>query len=132
MKSSKIVYWLLRLVPAVILLQTLFFKFTGAEVSRWIFTQMHMEPWGRIGTGIGELIAAILLLWPRRSGFGALLSLGLMAGALFAHLFVIGINVQNDGGKVFVLAIITFMLSAVVLLQERNSVTAVFFPSKTR
>jgi putative oxidoreductase len=112
--NSRIVFWLLRIVPAVILLQTLFFKFSAAPVSVWIFTQMHMEPWGRIGTGVGELIAAFLLLIPKTSWYGAVLAIGLMLGAIASHIFVLGIDVMGDGGKVFALAIVTLLCCVAV------------------
>lgn len=80
-----------------------------------------MEPYGRIGTGIGELIAGLLLLWPKKSHFGAVLSLGLISGAIFMHLTILGINVQNDGGKVFYLAIVTFICNLIVIIQNRKS-----------
>src|SRR5712672_4020652 len=78
-----ILFWSLRLLAAVIMLQTLFFKFSGAEESVYIFSQLGIEPWGRIGTGIAELIASILILIPRTTPLGALLGLGIMSGALF-------------------------------------------------
>jgi hypothetical protein len=57
--SSKYLSMAVRVIAAIILLQTLYFKFTGAEESIYIFTKVGMEPWGRIGSGVGELIAAI-------------------------------------------------------------------------
>jgi uncharacterized membrane protein YphA (DoxX/SURF4 family) len=104
-----ILIWVFRLTAAIILLQTLYFKFTGAEESVYIFSILGMEPYGRIGSGIVELIAAILILIPRTTLLGALLGAGVMLGAIFSHLFVLGINVQNDGGELFTLAIITFL-----------------------
>jgi uncharacterized membrane protein YphA (DoxX/SURF4 family) len=104
-----ILMWVFRLTAAIILLQTLYFKFTGAEESVYIFSALGMEPYGRIGSGIVELIAAILILIPRTTLLGALLGAGVMLGAIFSHLFVLGINVQNDGGELFTLAIITFL-----------------------
>ncbi|MFN8274282.1 MAG: DoxX family protein [Flavobacteriaceae bacterium] len=107
--------WILRLLPAVILLQTLFFKFTAAPESVYIFSTLGAEPYGRIGAGIFELISVILILWPRTTWLGALMGLGTMLGAIFSHLFVLGIEVQNDGGWLFFLALVT-ALSCVVLL----------------
>lgn len=108
MKTS-IFMWILRLTAAIILLQTLYFKFTGAEESVYIFSTLGTEPYGRIGSGIGELIAAILILIPRTTLLGALMGVGVMLGAIFSHLFVLGIEVKNDGGELFTLAIITFL-----------------------
>jgi uncharacterized membrane protein YphA (DoxX/SURF4 family) len=108
-KTADIFVWILRVVPAIILLQTLFFKFTAAPESVYIFSTLGLEPWGRIFVGILELIAAILLLTPRTTLAGACLSMGLMGGAIFSHLTKLGIVVQNDGGELFILALIVFV-----------------------
>src|SRR2546423_5232454 len=89
--------WVLRLLAAVIMLQTLYFKFSGAEESIYIFSTLGIEPWGRIGIGILELIASVLILFPRTTGIGALLGIGLMSGAIFFHLTKLGLVVMNDG-----------------------------------
>lgn len=121
MKSiSNLIYWLIKIIAAVIMLQTLFFKFTAAPESVHIFSVLNIEPIGRIGTGIIELIAGILLLIPKTSVYGALLGLSTMMGAIFSHLFVLGINVQNDGGKLFILAIITAICCSIVVFVNRN------------
>ena len=112
--------WVLRLLPAVILLQTLFFKFTASPESVYIFTTVGMEPWGRIGSGIAELVAAILILVPRYTWLGALLAMGIMSGAIFFHLTILGIEVQGDGGLLFVYALIVFISSAVLLFMNRD------------
>src|SRR5947199_5347045 len=93
--------WVLRITAAIILLQTLFFKFTAAPESVYIFTKVGAEPWGRIGSGVIELIAAILILTPRFTWLGSLLAMGVMAGALVSHLTVLGIEVQGDKGLLF-------------------------------
>ena len=113
--------WILRLTAAIIMLQTLFFKFTAAPESVYIFTQLGMEPYGRIGTGIVELIAGALLLYPPTTSIGAVLGLGLMGGAIMSHLTQLGINVQGDGGSLFALAVITFVCCAILALLERKS-----------
>src|SRR5215813_1340191 len=97
-KTSTAASWILQLIAAAILAQTLFFKFSGAAESKYIFTAVGAEPWGRVATGCAELIAVILLLIPRFVPIGALLSGGLMLGAIGAHLTRLGIVVQNDGG----------------------------------
>ena len=94
----QILSWILRLLVAAILVQTLFFKFTAAPESVHIFSTLGAEPWGRIGSGVMELIAAVLLLIPRTVAKGALLALGVISGALLSHVFVLGIEVQGDGG----------------------------------
>ena len=106
----------LSIVAAVILLQTLYFKFTAAPVSVHIFSTLGLEPWGRIGTGVMELLAGILLLWKRTSFYGALLAIGIMAGAILSHLLFLGIEILGDGGHVFVLAIIVTICSLGVII----------------
>lgn len=131
MKSMMmIIYWITRLVAAVILLQTLFFKFTAAEESVYIFTAVGMEPWGRIGVGVLELIAAILLIVPATAWMGAVLALGLMLGAIGMHLTILGIEVMDDGGYLFVLAVVVALCSAYVLI--RNTATIILLLSGIR
>jgi uncharacterized membrane protein YphA (DoxX/SURF4 family) len=120
-----ILIWVFRLTAAIILLQTLYFKFTGAEESVYIFSILGMEPYGRIGSGIVELIAAILILIPRTTLLGALLGAGVMLGAIFSHLFVLGINVQNDGGELFTLAIITFLCCIALIYWNKSKIKTV-------
>ena len=117
--------WLLQIAVAVILLQTLFFKFTGAPESVYIFTKVGAEPWGRIGSGVVELIAALLLLYPATITFGALLSLGVITGAIVSHLTALGIEVQGDGGLLFVLALAVFISSAAILFLRRGDIPLV-------
>lgn len=105
---------------AVILLQTLFFKFTGAPESVYIFNELGIEPYGRIGTGILELIAAGLLLFKRTSLFGGILGIGIISGAILSHLFVLGIEVANDGGLLFGLAILVFILLTINLTLQKE------------
>lgn len=108
------------IAAAVILMQTLWFKFTGAPESVYIFTTMGIEPWGRFGSGVAELIAALLLLFPRTSWMGAALALAIMGGAILSHLFVLGIEVMNDGGTLFILAIAVAACSVFVLWRGRS------------
>ena len=122
MNAKTIGTWALRLIPAIILLQTLFFKFTAAPESVYIFETLGLEPFGRIGIGVLELIAAVLILVPRTTGIGATLSVGLMAGAIFSHLTQLGINVQGDGGALFAMAVITFVTSTVLVWMNRKEV----------
>jgi hypothetical protein len=119
-KLHHLVTWTGQLVAAGILLQTLWFKFSGAEESRWIFATLGVEPWGRIGSGVVELLAGVLLLHPTTAVLGALLALGVMAGALVTHVFVLGIEVQGDGGLLFGLAV-TVLLAALVVLYVRRA-----------
>ena len=118
-----IVSWVCRSVVAIILLQTLFFKFTGAEESKYIFSTLmgaEFEAYGRIGSGLVELVAAILLFIPGTVWLGALIALGTISGAIFSHLTMLGIVVKDDGGLLFGLAITVFVLSAVLLFIHRR------------
>jgi hypothetical protein len=117
--------WLLQVVVAVILLQTLFFKFTGAEESIYIFTLLGAEPAGRYGSGVMELIASILLLVPSTIALGALLGVGVGVGAVFSHLAVLGIDVKGDGGLLFGLACVVLVASAIVLAIHRRELPIV-------
>ena len=120
--AVKVVSWILRMTAAIILLQTLYFKFTGAPESVYIFTKVHAEPWGRIGSGVMELIASILLLTPRYSWLGSLLAAAATAGAILSHLTLLGIEVQGDKGLLFALAIIVFLASAINLFLHRKQI----------
>jgi len=117
---SNISLWVLRIVAALIMLQTLFFKFTAAEESVYIFSTLGMEPWGRIGTGTLELIASVLILFPKTTALGALLAVGLMAGAIWFHLTKLGLEVRGDGGQLFLYALLVFISSAILLFVYRN------------
>jgi hypothetical protein len=122
MNSCKLrhgVSWCCQLVAAGILAQTLFFKFTAAPESVFIFTRLGVEPWGRLASGGVELVAVGLLLVPRTAAPGALLALGVMTGAILAHLTRLGIAVQGDGGLLFALALVTWGCAAVVLWLRR-------------
>lgn len=121
-KTLTIVSWVLQVVVAVILFQTLFFKFTGAEESKYIFTKVGAEPFGRYASGVAELIAVVLLLTPRTITLGALLSVGVITGAIGAHLTKLGIVVQNDGGLLFGLALVVFFGSLGILFLRRRQI----------
>ncbi|UUW09603.1 DoxX family protein [Flavobacterium plurextorum] len=114
MKLEKIT-WILRIIAAAILLQTLFFKFGGAAESIYIFSALGVEPYGRIGSGIAELIVVILILVPKTTFIGALGGCLIMITAILSHLFILGIEVQNDNGFLFILAIITLICCAGLL-----------------
>ena len=123
--TISVLSWLLRIAAAIILLQTLFFKFTADPESVYIFTKVGAEPWGRIGSGVIELIAAILILTPRLTWLGSLLAMGVMAGAVLSHLTVLGIEVQGDKGLLFALALTVFVCSTVNLLLHRSEIPVV-------
>lgn len=124
MKIQPIVVWVLRIVAALIMLQTLYFKFTAHPQSVHLFTILGMEPWGRIGTGVLELIASLLILYPRTTGWGAFLGLGLMSGAIFFHLAKLGIKFDGDY-VLFIYAVSAFTCCAVLLAIYRRQVLRV-------
>ena len=124
-RDQMIASWALQPLAAGILLQTLFFKFTAAEESVYIFTTVGAEPWGRIGSGVIELVAAALLLGPGTTTVGAILAMGVMAGAIMSHLTILGIEVKGDGGLLFGLAMTVFVSSAIVLGIRRGEIPLV-------
>ncbi len=119
---TRIVAWIAQLTAAAILAQTLFFKFTGAAESVFIFEQLGVEPWGRYLTGSLELLAVVLLLVPRTAAAGAVLVAGLMAGAIGSHITTLGIEVQDDGGLLFGLGIVTMVAALVILAIRRREI----------
>ncbi len=121
MKSNTIL-WLLRIIAAIIMLQTLFYKFSANPESVYIFSKLGIEPFGRIGTGIAELIASVLLLIPRTSWLGAFLGVGIMAGAIVSHVLILGFEVMNDHGLLFILALITFCCCTLLLYLNKGSI----------
>lgn len=124
-KTQSIASWIFQIAVAVILFQTLFFKFTGAEESRYIFSTLGAEPWGRIGSGVIELVTVVLLLIPSTVTIGAVLAAGTAAGALLSHLTKLGIVVKDDGGLLFGLAATVLVLSAVILFIRREEIPIV-------
>ena len=123
-KGLSITSWVLQLVAAVILFQTLFFKFTGAKESIYIFSTVGMEPWGRIGSGVVELIASILLVIPATVTVGAIIALVTISGAIFFHLTKLGIALPavNDRGELFTLAVVVFLVSLAILFIRRTEI----------
>lgn len=121
--KSPVVTWILKLVAAIIMLQTLFFKFSASAESVYIFSALGMEPLGRIGTGIAELIASILILIPRTTLLGALMGVGIMLGAIVSHLFVLGIVVMNDGGQLFLYAILVTLCCVGLVYLNSSKIT---------
>lgn len=117
--------WILRIVPAVIMLQTLYFKFSASAESIFIFSTLGVEPWGRIVSGIMELIAGVLLLIPRTTFWGALIGSSVMAGAVMSHLFILGIEVMGDNGQLFAYAIITLICCVFLLIINKNQLSLI-------
>ncbi|MEI6264960.1 MAG: DoxX family protein [Sphingobacteriia bacterium] len=131
-KNQTRLAWALRLIAAVIMLQTLYFKFTGAEESVYIFSTLGIEPYGRIGSGIAELIASILILIPSTTAIGALLAVGVMSGAIMSHLTKLGIVVQNDGGQLFIYALLVFISSAILVILYRDQLIKIIQQLKNK
>lgn len=134
-KNKTILAWVLRSIAAIIMLQTLFFKFTAAEESVYIFSTLGVEPWGRIGTGVMELIASILLIFPKTTVLGALLALGIMGGALLSHVFFLGIEVKGDHGQLFLYALLVFFSALGLIYMQRRELTHLkhlILPGKVR
>lgn len=125
-KGNTVLSWTMAVISAVIMLQTLFFKFTGAAESVYIFSQLGIEPFGRIGVGIAELVASILLIVPKTRFLGALMGIGLMLGAILAHVTQLGIVIMNDGGYLFALCLIVLMCSLICLYLERTHLSSFF------
>ncbi|MEL6986538.1 MAG: DoxX family protein [Bacteroidota bacterium] len=121
-EKPTILDWILRVVAAVILIQTLRFKFTAAPESVYIFETLGLEPYGRIGIGVVELITGILLLIPRTAGIGGVIGMGVMAGAIFSHLTKLGIDVQGDGGLLFGTACFVFLICAIITWRARKQI----------
>jgi uncharacterized membrane protein YphA (DoxX/SURF4 family) len=117
MKSKNLLLWACRIIAALIMLQTLYFKFTAAPESVYIFSQVGMEPEGRIATAIAELLASVLILIPRTSLIGASMALFIMIGAIATHIAIIGIEVMNDGGQLFIYALIVALASFYIILK---------------
>lgn len=120
------IYYVLRVAVAAILIQSLYFKFTGHPEAQHIFGTLGVEPYGRIGLGIFELATSILLLIPRTFFYGLVLAIGLMIGAIATHLFTeVGIVVKwddkSDNGELFLMACIAFILAIISFLLECKS-----------
>ncbi len=120
MKTTNILLWISRLVAAIIMLQTLFFKFTAAPESVYIFDKVGLGAPGRIGSGIAELIASLLILFPKTSVYGAVLAVGVMAGAIASHLTILGIEVMGDHGQLFIYAVLVTIASLYIIWNGRT------------
>ena len=122
MNISKVIFWIVKLVVAGILLQTLYFKFTAHPDSVYIFEQTGLGTPGRIATGVAELFAAVLLIIPRTTWIGAVLAIGIISGAIFYHLTSLGIEVQNDEGFLFKLAMVVWIGSVYIFVKSRDDI----------
>lgn len=125
-KTNTVFSWVLRIIAALIMLQTLYFKFSGAEESVYIFTEMKIEPWGRFATGIAELVASVLLLYRPTIVIGALMGVGIMSGALLSHIAVLGIEVKEDGGQLFIYALLVWTSCIILSWMNRQEIKVLF------
>lgn len=119
---KNIISWILRISIACLYLQTLYFKFTGQPESIFIFKQLGLEPYGRICSGILELILIVLLLVPKTKIYGAFLSILIISGAIASHILVLGIEIMNDGGTLFYLALFIFFASITLLFLHNDEI----------
>lgn len=131
-QTKKYMSIVLQLIIAIIFVQTLYFKFTAHPDSVYIFSKLGMEPYGRIGIGIAELITAILILNPKTKIIGGVFSLGVISGAILAHLGPLGTEVQGDGGKVFYLALVVFFSTVVFLLLQWKELVGLLYSIKNK
>lgn len=118
--------WILKIIAAGIMLQTLYFKFSAAPESVYIFSTLGLEPYGRIGIGMLELVASIAIFVPATTAWGALLTVGLMTGAICSHLGKLGIVVMDDGGQLFMYSILVFVCASVILWIKRFQILNLF------
>lgn len=119
-QPSAILLWVLKIIASLIMLQTLYYKFSGSAESVYIFSQMNMEPWGRYATGIAELVASILILYKPTTAIGSFFAAGIMSGALLSHAFVLGIEVMDDHGLLFLYALIVWVAALLLIWIERE------------
>jgi len=115
----------LRILIALILIQTLRFKFAAHPDSVYIFSKVGLEPVGRIGIGILELIAGILLLVPKTVWAGAGLTMGIIGGAIIIHLTQLGIEINGDSGILFYTAVFVFVVSSIILWNYKKDIPVI-------
>ncbi len=116
--------WVLRILAAAILLPVGYQKLMGDEMSIMLFDTLGMEPHGRVIIGVVEIIAALLLLSPLAAS-GALLAVGVMLGAIIAHVTVLGVEVGGDGGRLLVMLSIVFASTTTVLVALRRELPVI-------
>tara|TARA_R110002124_G_scaffold116078_2_gene272301 strand:- start:536 stop:934 length:399 start_codon:yes stop_codon:yes gene_type:complete len=130
MQPSNKLLWTLKIVASFIMFQSLFFKFSGAAESIELFTTLGLEPWGRYGTGIMEIIAIILIMIPSTTAFGALLGVGIMSGAIISHLTKLGIVIQNDNGQLFIYALVVMACCILLLFYKKDQIVNLVLKGK--
>jgi hypothetical protein len=121
-RAQLTVSWICCLIAAGIMIETLFFKFTGAQESIYIFKKMGTEPWWRWGQGIWELLASICLLTRRYKWAGGILGTGAMLAAILSHMTWLGYSIQGDHGLLFGMAVVSFLSCATVMFLHRHEI----------
>jgi hypothetical protein len=119
---QRITSWICQLVAAGIMIETLFFKFTAAPESVYIFRRMGTEPWWRWGQGIWELLASACLIMPRLRWLGGILTTGAMLAAILSHMTWLGYSIMGDHGLLFCMAVVTFSCGFTVMILHRHSI----------
>jgi len=121
MKNKGILLGSLQIVSAVILLFAGVTKFLATEGNVFIFTELDMEPTGRIIIGLIETAAALMLMTKNYAAMGALFGLGTMCGAVIAHVSILGFNVQGDQGLHIVALSTVVLCTGTVLIARRKT-----------
>ena len=135
-KPMRITSWVLQIIAAFILGQTLFFKLTGTEETRALFEVLGAEPAGRYATAVLELVAVVLLLIPRTAAVGGVVALGVISGAIMAHLTKLGVSIdaealgnpglaEMEGPSLFVMAVVVFVSSLGVIVIRRGELPVI-------
>ena len=121
-RGQLIASWICCLLAAGIMSETLFFKFTGAQESIYIFKRMGTEPWWRWGQGIWELLASVCLLTRRLKWAGGVLGTGAMLAAILSHMTWLGFSILGDHGLLFGMAVVSFISCCTVLFIHRHEI----------
>ncbi len=121
--SSKAISWIAQIIAAVIMGQTLFYKFTGHPQTLEIFQEELNMPNGHYIIGALELLACILLILPQSVVYGAILGAGLMTGAIIAHITKLGW--EGERGALGLYAVLTLTSCLVVLIVRRRQIPIV-------
>ncbi len=128
----RIVIFLVKFLITIIVGQTLFFKFSGAVESIYIFSVLGVEPWGRLALGVLELLSLVFLWIPKTTLYALILILGMMSGAIASHLFILGIEIMGDKGELFILGVVTWLCTAVLLFIKREEIKLLSMKFVTR
>ncbi len=121
-RRQRVVCLVCCLIAAGIMIETLFFKFTAAPESVYIFKRMGTEPWMRWVQGLWELAASIGLLVPDLRWAGGVLTTGAMAAAILSHMTWLGYSIQGDHGLLFSMALVTFTCGFTVMWTYRHHI----------